>query len=586
MRTLLSILALTALCAGLSSAQVQEFYPLSEVRAGQQGVGRTVFKGTEIEEFGVEILGVLNNVGPKQSLILARLSGPQIDRTSVMSGMSGSPVYIDGRLLGAVAFAFPFATDPLAGIRPIGDMVAGAVTPTSTVAAASNSAALLALQGDADALLLPPAVTGSADTMTPIATPIAFGGFTARTLEVFGDQLRDLGLRPMQGIGGSSDTDDDSPIAPGSMISVGLVRGDLNVNASGTVTHVDGDRIHAFGHAFMSTGPARLPMMRSNVLASVASLQNSFKLSGAGPVIGSVTLDRTTGIVGSLGDSPEMAPFHVQVDAPGGDRDYNLEIVRDPAITPFLMQLATFAVIDATERQVGALTLKFEGEVTLRDAPALSLDGYYSGPSTVGQLASLNAAAALAMVMQSGSQAPEVESVDLKISVRAEDRRARIVRAWAEGDRVKAGETVKLRALIQLPDGTEELESANWMVPLSMAPGPVSVTFSDASSLNGIDLPLLFDASRVSAANLVDSLNGLRQSDSLYMRIWRPKRSLRVQAHRLPSPPASLRTILDNSQGVAGGAIAEAATTIFEKTVSTYDALLQGQQTIEVTILP
>ena len=586
MRSLLSIALLSVLLVFPTPAQ--EFYPLSEVRAGQQGVGKTVFQGTQIEEFGVEILGVLENVGPKQSLILARLSGPQIDKTGVMAGMSGSPVYIDGRLVGAIAFSFPFATEPLAGIRPIADMVAGSSAPSTRPAALAldRSPALLAMRGDVDALLPPQIVVASADTLTPIATPIAFGGFTARTLEVFGDQLRGLGLRPVQGIGGASSIEDNSPIQPGSMITVGLIRGDLNVNASGTVTYVDGQRVHAFGHAFLSTGPARLPMMRSNVLASVPSLQNSFKLVGAGSVVGSINLDRTTGVVGTLGASPELTPFRISVNSPGDQRTYDLEIVRDPVLTPFLVQMAIFASIDATERQVGGLTLQFDGEVALRGMPSLNLDGFYSGPSTVGQLASLNTAAALAFLMQSGPDAPEVEAINLTITVRPEDRRARILRASAKTSRIQAGDTIQLNAIVRLPDGSEQVETVDWLVPISAAPGPLKITFSDAASLNTLDYPLLFEASRLSPQRLVQSLNALRRSDRLYMRVWRPQRGLRIQAERLSSPPASLRAILDNPRGAAGGAAPEATSTIYEAVVGSYDALIEGQQTIEVTIVP
>ena len=586
MRSLLSIALLSVLLVVPTPAQ--EFYPLSEVRAGQQGVGKTVFQGTQIEEFGVEILGVLENVGPKQSLILARLSGPQIDKTSVMAGMSGSPVYIDGRLVGAVAFSFPFATEPLAGIRPIADMVAGSSAPSTRpdAIAVDRSPALLAMRGDVDALLPPQIVVAAADTLTPIATPIAFGGFTARTLEVFGDQLRGLGLRPVQGIGGASSIEDNSPIQPGSMITVGLIRGDLNVNASGTVTHVEGQRVHAFGHAFLSTGPARLPMMRSNVLASVPSLQNSFKLAGAGSVVGSINLDRTTGVVGTLGASPELTPFRISVNSPGDQRTYDLEIVRDPVLTPFLVQMATFASIDATERQVGGLTLQFDGEVALRGMPSLNLAGFYSGPSTVGQLASLNTAAALAFLMQSGPDAPEVEAINLTISVRPEDRRARILRASSKTSRIQAGDTIQLNAIVRFPDGTEQIETVDWRVPISAAPGPLQVTFSDAPSLNTLDYPLLFEASRLSPQRLVQSLNALRQSDRLYMRVWRPQRGLRVRAERLSSPPASLRAILDSPRGSTGGAAPEATSTIHEAVVGIYDALIEGQQTIEVTIVP
>jgi hypothetical protein len=574
-------LLISFLLAASSLAPAQDFYPLSEVRAGQQGVGRTVFQGTEIEEFGVEVLGVLENVGPKQSLIIVRLSGEQVDKTGVMSGMSGSPVYIDGRLAGAIAFNFPFATDPLAGVRPIEDMTAPAA---SSRAALDSSAALLALQGRGETLLPFEPVSRSADALTPIATPVSFGGFSARTLDVFGDQLRALGLRPLQGLGGGQVDMDPSPIEPGSMISVGLIRGDMNVNAAGTVTYVDGGRLYAFGHPFLSGGPARLPMMRSSVLASVASLQSSFKLAGSGGVVGSIDMDRSTGVIGTLGDAPELTPFRIRVDSEGTQLAYNLEIVDDPALTPFLVQMASFSAIDATERQVGALTVRFEGQAALKGLPPLSLDGLFAGPSTVGQIAALNMAATLGFLMQAGPDAPEVESIDLNISVRQEDRRATIVRAWAEQERIKPGETLRLNVVVRLPDGSETLEHVSWQAPFSTAPGPLQVTLSDGSSLNMLDLPLLFEASRLSPTRIVESLNSLRQADQLFLRVWRPQRGLRVQTARLSSPPASLRAILDTPRGAAGGASPEASTTLYESAVASYDAVIEGRKTIEVTI--
>ncbi len=574
-------LLISLLIAAAAVAPAQDFYPLSEVRAGQQGVARTVFQGTEIEEFGVEVLGVLENVGPKQSLIIVRLSGDKVAKTGVMSGMSGSPVYIDGRLAGAIAFSFPFATDPLAGVRPIEDMTAAAATKR---AALDGSAALLALQGRGETLLPFEPLSRSADALTAIATPVSFGGFSARTLDVFGDQLKALGLRPMQGIGGGQVDMDASPIEPGSMIAVGLIRGDMNVNAAGTVTYVDGDHLYAFGHPFLSGGPARLPMMRSSVLASVASLQNSFKLAGSGGVVGSIDMDRSTGIIGTLGESPELTPFRIRVDSEGTELAYNLEIVDNPAMTPFLVQMASFSAIDATERQVGALTIRFEGQAALKGLPPLSLDGLFAGPSSVGQIAALNMAATLGFLMQAGPDSPEVESIDLKISVRQEDRRATIVRAWAEKERIKPGETLQLNAVLRLPDGAEKLEHISWQAPFSTAPGPLQVTLSDGSALNMLDIPLLLEASKLNPARVVESLNSLRQADQLYLRVWRPQRGLRVETARLSSPPASLRAILDTPRGAAGGASPEATTTLYESVVASYDAVIEGQKTIEVTI--
>jgi hypothetical protein len=193
-------------------------------------------------------------------------------------------------------------------------------------------------------------------------------------------------------------------------------------------------------------------------------------------------------------------------------------------------------------------------------------------------------AATLGFLMQAGPDAPEVESIDLKISVRQQDRRAAIVRAWAEKERIKPGETLQLNAVVRLPDGTETLERASWQAPFSTEPGPLKVTRSDGSALNMLDLPLLFEASRLNPTRLVQSLNSLRQADQLFLRVWRPQRGLRVETARLSSPPASLRAILDTPRGAAGGASPESSTTLHESIVASYDAVIEGQQTIEVTI--
>ena len=228
-----------------------------------RGTGRTVFNGNKIEDFQVEILGVLENIGPKESLILARLSGGPLEHTGVMQGMSGSPVYIDGKLIGAVAMAFPFAKDPIAGIRPIEAMLR-----TSSAAVAVQRADLALNERDLTRRIpRPEAVSGGEAPMIDIATPLSFGGFSRATLDAFAPQMRALGLEPRQGVtsGGKIEPVMGNPadLKPGSMISVQLMAGDLSVGADGTVTHIDGNRIYAFGHRFLDIGSTALPFARA-----------------------------------------------------------------------------------------------------------------------------------------------------------------------------------------------------------------------------------------------------------------------------------------------------------------------------------
>src|SRR5277367_5422235 len=335
------------------------FFPLEEVRAGQHGIGKTVFQGDKIEEFQVEILGVLPNAGPKESVILARLSGGPLEHTGVMQGMSGSPVYIDGKLLGAVAMAFPFSKDPIAAIRPIGDMIRAGSSSISTEAPEGKSSIAEALRGGDFAAALRGPLQETASRLVNISTPLSLGGFTQRTVDTFSRSLESLGLEPRQGLsaGGRSTSGAEtalgqpSLIQPGSMISVQLMQGDMNIGADGTVTHVDGDQIYAFGHRFMAVGSTEMPFARSEVLTLLANVNTSFKISSPKELMGVISQDRDTAISGRFGRRAKMIPLDIDVHRSGKPMDtYRMTMVDDPLLTPLLMQIAVFSALDATER--------------------------------------------------------------------------------------------------------------------------------------------------------------------------------------------------------------------------------------------
>ena len=243
------------ICLSWTAAAATPFFPLRDVRPGLKGIGRTVFHGGQVEEFQVEILGVLENSGPKQSIILAKLSGGPLAQTGVMQGMSGSPVYIDGKLLGAIALGFPFSKEPITGIQPIEQMVGN-----STPAPATKQASVKYSQLEKDwvSRFQPelPAPPNAQPELRAISTPISFGGFTDSAIQRFAAALHKFGFEPQSGLGSGAPTTKQytGSVAPGSMISVQLMSGDLNVSADGTVTYVDGKKIYAFGHRFLSAG--------------------------------------------------------------------------------------------------------------------------------------------------------------------------------------------------------------------------------------------------------------------------------------------------------------------------------------------
>lgn len=579
MRLLVLYAALaTILCA-------QGILPIEEVEAGQRGTGRTVFAGDTIEEFDVEILGVLENFsGPRSAVIFARLSGGPLARTGVLSGMSGSPVYIDGRLAGAVAFMYPFSTEPLAGIRPIGEMLAGAETGGSGRARAAADL----LDEWRVAAGLPRAQAAAhgpaARQLRPIATPVALGGFSDRTLEAYGPMFRRLGLQPLQGAGGGlRRLPGDSPaggLEPGAMISVGLIRGDLNLTASGTVTHVDGSRLYAFGHRFLSGGGTALPLMRASVMTLVPNLSASFKLSGTGPLIGTISHDGEAGIAGQLGDGPSMVPCTIRVrQSNGRTASYSLELAREPQLVPFLLQIALFSAVSKSEPSLGPLTVRVRGGAEFDGGlPRLVLDDIYTGGGGVGQAAALSTAAPLAYLL--GTRHPDLalKAIDLEVETRPSDEYTDIVRAWLSSTQARPGEPLEIHLAAKGPDGREELRSVVYRVPVSLGAGAVEVTVGDALTANLQQWRGLLAGRRArDAAATIRFLNGLRGSDRAYVRLWQRKRSLWLHADRLPVPPASLHAVLSTTAGRGGGAVHDLSTTIAEFPVDGLRGVVRGR---------
>lgn len=576
------LLTLVLLLAGVLPGQ--DFFPIEQVQAGQRGVGRTVFSGIEVEEFDVEILGVLKNFsGPKTSVIFARLDGGPLADTGVLAGMSGSPVYIDGRLAGAVAFMYPFQTEPLAGIRPIGEMVRG--VPSQSQAAATPMEAWREIAGLPSRR--PEELGERSRRLQPIATPVALGGFAERTLDVFRDEFRRLGLQPMQGAGGAVDVEAGQPLVPGSMISVGLIRGDLDFSASGTVTHVQGDTVFALGHRFLSAGTTEMPLMRAAVMALVPNLNSSFKLSGTGPLIGKVTLDREAGIAGELGPGPSMVPCTIRLRQSGGQSaDYSMELVRDAQLTPFLLQLALFSSISASERMLGPLTVRVRGGVEFKHGlPRLVLDDIYTGSGGVGQVAALSTAVPLAYLMETGHAGLEIDSIDLEVEAEPADRYTDLVRGWLSHEQVRPGETVEIRIAAKQPDGSEQTRTVSYDVPASLSAGPVQVTIGDAFTANLQMWRGLFAGRKVrDAASTIRFLNSLRGSDQAYLRVWRRKRSLWLHSDHLNSPPASLRAVLATTSGRAAGALDALSTTIEDRKITGFGGVVRGRLSLQFVV--
>jgi hypothetical protein len=565
--------------------------PLREVRTGMRGVGKTVFSGTRIEEFQVEILGILENSGPKQSIILTRLAGGPLASAGVMQGMSGSPVYIGGKLVGAVAFAFQFAKEPIAGVRPIEEMLRVAGQP----AAPARRAAVSLFDRDLTRPFAPTPTTGEG-RLIDIATPVSFGGFTEATIQTFAPQLRALGLDPRAGIGGGANPRATArppaePPQPGSMISVQLISGDMNVSADGTVTMVDGKRIYAFGHRFLNIGPAELPFARAEVLTLLPTLSTSFKISTAREWLGAITMDASTGVSGELGKRALLVPVSIAVNrvkegakAVPLDR-YQISVVNDPMLAPLLLQIAAFSAIDATERTMGASTFAVRGRIEFQGAAApVRIENIYSGDANVPMQVSLAAAVPVAYAMQSGFESLKLKSVDLTIDSSAAKRQWQIDQIWTSRPVVRPGDTVELFVSLAGEDGAELKRKVSYRIPPGAPAGPLYFTVADGLVTNMTEFAGTLASVPRSAAQVVTLLNSLRANTRAYVRVWRAEPGFQVQGEDLPDPPPSVSMILARGATAAQGAGMSRNSKVAELEIGVENAVVSGAKTVQVEV--
>ena len=570
---LLALLATGAFLVVLPAAT--ETMPVDEVVAGMRGTGITVFQGTERTEFSVEIIGVLrNSMGPRRNLILARLEGGPLAETGVIQGMSGSPVYVDGRLLGAISYAMgSFPKDTIAGITPIDEMLRDDSGPVRIVRSASRFA--LPLSSDTLTALLPERLTGPdpfaahpadlvalglpVDTtatlavqLRPIATPLVMTGFAPEVIDQIAPMFRAAGMVAVVGGAGIAQPMPDAPLQPGDAVGVSLIRGDLSMAATGTVTLVDAGRVHAFGHPFYSLGPARFPMTRAYVHTVLPSQAISSKLAAVGEVVGTIDQDRATGISGSFGPGPVLVPLHVSLDAPDRNRvdTLDFEIVADDLFTPLLAYNAMLNTLFTHSRQVGAATYVVRGRAQLAGHPLAEFEETFSGDAAT-VLAALYVAGPLTALVNNGFEPVTVESIDVSITAYDDQRTATLERVWLDDPRPRPGDTVALHIAARTRRGDEVIRTIMVGLPVT-ARGRLQLLVADGATLARQERQQ--SGQRLEATDLnqvIDAVNRARRNDRLYVQLLRPDAGAVVNGRRLAALPPSVLSVLgtDRSSG-------------------------------------
>ncbi|MFQ5877172.1 MAG: hypothetical protein ACE5JH_05715 [Acidobacteriota bacterium] len=558
-------LILCCLAGASGVLRAQEILPFSEVRAGMKGIGRTVFSGTRVDEFQVEVLGKMENVAARRNLILVRLSGGPLASTGVLSGMSGSPVYIGGRLAGAVAYTWGFAKEPVAGVTPIQEMLA--IENKENPRMASRTRAPLppaagpgGLRFLTDPSMLPAHFAGyfdplarraeAAGAMAPLRVPLLFSGFPARVIDSLGPSLSRAGLLALQGgSAGRGDADGEGAIVPGAGVGIKLVRGDVEIAAICTVTYREAGRVLACGHPLLNLGPTDLIMTTARVNGLFPSLQESFKFASSGEEVGVFRQDRATGLLGYIGKRPSTIPVRVEL-RPGKGRAqrYAFDIVEDPFLAPYLLYAALNGMLANEEKSFGSVSLSYEEGSTIRVAGQedIALKNLFSGDLAT-QFASGIVAFLVQILMNNEYQPVHVEGVNLILGYSDERRTARIQRAWLSKDRARAGETIRVYVNIKPFRGPEVTRQIEIEIPDEVPPGRLVLRVGDGLALARAEREEDEFFPR-DLEQLIWLINHLRRNDTVYAVLTRTDNGILFQGRRLPNLPPSIAQVMVRPQ--------------------------------------
>lgn len=594
MRSRPSFLVLTLLILfagfGLSAhaANDPEIFPLSEVRPGMQGVAYTIFSGDQVQEMKVSVLGVLKDaMGPKQDIILVELSGADVAKTGVVAGMSGSPVYFDGKLAGAISLKIgQFTKDAIAGVTPIQNMLAiqkAMITPAGDrgiVAGGSEAAA------SAPSFATPQKVPLGGDKfLVPIETPLVFSGVLPQTLAQFSSAFKELGLSATAG-GSVPASPDDANLKPGDMVGMEMVSGDMSLYAGCSVTAIIHGRVFVCGHPMMSLGRVAMPMTRAHVVTTLASSLESTKIMNTGGTIGTFEQDRLTGVVGQLGPGPAMLPVTVNVKTPEQEEHYHFNVIQNPKLTPLLVAIAAYNGIVTNTAYTQGSTLQMDGQINISGHPSVDLRGMFipSPLAADGLKPALDVETSFERIYSNPFEQPKVQSVTVNFTAMPESRWASVDAAWADRSEVQAGEKLNIKVLMRPYRGKPFIQEIPVAIPSQAPRGNLQILVSDATSLNraGGGYAEENDDKLQGLDQLIRMMNRERQNDRLYVTLLENAPTLLVEDKELPNIPASAMSVLDHQRAPGGPQL------LYQSVIAQHsipmNQVVTGRQYVSVTV--
>jgi SpoIVB peptidase S55 len=572
--------------------------PVSQVHTGMRGVAYTVFEGVKPEPMDVEVLGVLHNVnGPKGDVILVRLHGKKVEYTGVVAGMSGSPVYLDGKLAGALAFRIgEFSKEPIAGVTPIADMLeinaldrspaeeTVAVKPSVTTVAGKTSSPgdVSSLQG----LAQDSSAAGFANYLKPIETPLVFNGFSQEAIQMFAGQLGSAGIVPVMGAGSVSNDKQPEPVEPGSAISAILVRGDMDIEATCTVTYIDPQRLLACGHPLLQFGAVDLPMNKAEVLATLPSPMNAFKIVNTTEPVGTFVQDRHTGIMGVFNRQPDMIPVTLNIHSITGVKQFHYEVLNNPNLTPVALMVTVFNALHGVNEFGEEITYRLSGNIGVKGFPQVTMKNMFA-PADGAQPAAMQAAVSLGerfgRIYDNPYNAAAVNGVNLDFDLVRERRWARLESARTDLTEARPGEEVMLETVLAPYRGERIVQQIPVKIPTSASKGTLRILVSDGETLDRLGHTSPAFGRKLDLASTIALLNKEHSNNRVYVSLLEADPEARVADKVMPTLPISIMNVMDGMRGNQE-MIVSGESNVDETSTPPLDYVVSGAQLLTVTV--
>src|SRR5579871_191771 len=577
-----------ALAGDIAAASPPATLSVNDVRPGMRGVAYTVFEGVKLEPMEVEVLGVLRNMnGPGSNMILVRLRGEKPEYTGVVAGMSGSPVYIDGKLIGALSYRIgAFSKEPIGGVTPIAEMFEiselDRSVPQSLPASAGKRSSAEKTAGPGVANV--PSTENYAQFLQPIDTPFVFNGFSESAIKTFADKFAAVGITPVLGVGSSSAEKQPEPLVPGSAVSAVLVRGDMDAAATCTVTYVDKEHLLACGHPILQYGAVDMPMTKADVVATLSSPLNSFKIVNTTESVGAFVQDRHTGIMGRFNKEPEMIPVTLSIHGAGAPKEYHYDVINNPKLTPLLMMSTVFSALQGMNQYGEETTYRMNGSIHVEGFPEVRLSNMFSPVDALPTAFPIATTLGehFGRIFGNPYQAPKINGVQLDFDLEHDRHSAALESARTDVTEARPGDQITIETVLRPYRGERIVQQIPVKIPTSVPKGTLRILVSDAETLDRARRLSPALTQRLELNSTIEMLNKEHSNDHLYVSLLEANPQAAIEDKVMPAVPLSVMNVMEGMRTThemmvfAESAVNESSTAV--------GYVVSGSQVISLTI--